>query len=147
MLDSLKKLYERDLDALINEIQSFNKKENLWSIRPGVSNSAGNLALHICGNLKHFIGTGIGQTGYIRQRELEFSQKNVPIPELIKNINETKQIVTSALSKISPETLASTYPITLRGEAFGTEYFLLHLHAHLNYHLGQINYLRRLIEG
>lgn len=147
MLDSLKKLYARDLDTLTKEIQSFNDEEKLWQVRPGISNSTGNLALHICGNLKHFIGAGIGQTGYVRQRELEFSQKHVPVPELIENIKETKEIVTSTLNKISPEALLSTYPITLRDEVFSTEYFLMHLHAHLNYHLGQINYLRRLIEG
>lgn len=146
MLDSLKQLYERDLDALSKEIQSFENEKNLWATLPGISNSAGNLALHLCGNLNHFIGAGIGQTGYVRQRELEFSQKNVPLHELIENINNTKGIVIFTLDKISPEELPLTYPVALRDEAFSTEYFLMHLHSHLNYHLGQINYLRRILE-
>lgn len=147
MIESVKKLYSRDLGALITEMESFNEESNIWEVKPGISNSAGNLCLHICGNLQHFIGAGIGNSGYIRERDLEFSLKDVPLAELIDIINRTKEIVISTLDKIQASDLDEIYPITLREESFTTEHFILHLQAHLNYHLGQINYLRRIIEG
>lgn len=142
----LRKLFNRDLESLIKEINDFKNEDHLWSVKKGITNSAGNLAFHLCGNLKHFIGAVLGNTGYVRQREIEFTAKNVPAAELVKNIEETKAIVTEVLQNLSTQELEATYPLTHRDQTYTTVHFLLHLHAHLNYHLGQINYLRRILD-
>lgn len=145
MLESLNVVFQRDLDKLKQEIISYSNEGDLWITKGDISNSAGNLALHICGNLQHFIGKGLGKSGYERNREYEFNAENVPRKEIIDQIEKTKEIVKTTFDVLSTNVLTKTYPIELRPEKFTTEYFLLHLAGHLNYHLGQINYHRRLI--
>lgn len=143
--NSLLSLFERDLDRLKDEVNLFEKEADLWIAPGSIKNSPGNLCLHLCGNLKSFIGATLGKTGYIRQREKEFSLKNVPRKELLKNIDETKNIVLQTISKLDEQTLDSEYPNNFLGDIVSTEYLLIHLSTHLNYHLGQINYLRRIL--
>ena len=144
--DILVSFFERDLNKLINEIELYKNEENIWRLEKNISNSAGNLALHLIGNLNTFIGKEIGKTNYVRDRELEFSQKNVPRKELIENINDTIQMVKDSLLHLRPEELKADYPILKFSEITTTEYLLVHLTMHLTYHLGQINYHRRLLE-
>jgi len=144
--DILVSFFERDLNKLINEIELYKNEENIWRLEKNISNSAGNLALHLIGNLNTFIGKEIGKTNYVRDRELEFSQKNVPRKELIENINDTIQMVKDSLLHLRPEELKADYPILKFSEITTTEYLLVHLAMHLTYHLGQINYHRRLLE-
>ncbi|PHR72937.1 MAG: DinB superfamily protein [Lutibacter sp.] len=144
LIETLTKIFKRDLNKLKSEIESYNKEENLWVNNEYVSNSGGNLCLHIIGNLNHFIGAEFGNTGYIRQRDLEFSQKNIPRTELINQIDEVILVVTESLSKISTTDLQKEYSRRVFEDTMTTEYFLVHLTAHLSYHLGQINYHRRL---
>ena len=144
--DSLISFFERDLNKLINEIELYKNEENIWRVEKNISNSAGNLTLHLIGNLNTFIGKEIGKTNYIRDRELEFSQKNVPRQELIKNINNTISIVKASIITLTNENLQKDYPILKFSELTTTEYVLVHLATHLTYHIGQINYHRRLIE-
>lgn len=138
--------FERDLKRLIIEIESYKNEQNIWRIEKNISNSAGNLVLHLIGNLNTFIGKEIGHTNYVRNRELEFSLKDVPRSELIENINNTLQIVKNSLLTLTEEDLKRDYPILKFEEITSTEYLLVHLTTHLTYHLGQINYHRRLIE-
>jgi len=138
--------FERDLNRLIVEIESYKNEQNIWRIEKHISNSAGNLVLHLIGNLNTFIGKEIGHTNYVRNRELEFSQKDVSRLELIENINNTLQIVKNSLQTLTEEDLKKDYPILKFEEITSTEYLLVHLTTHLTYHLGQINYHRRLIE-
>ena len=146
-LDSLKDLFDRDLTRLMEELKLFEDTSDLW-VTPGtISNSAGNLILHICGNLQHFIGFVLGQTGYARLRDLEFSSKNVPVDELNEQILATKEAVLLTLEKMSPATLEETYPLEIWQRNLSIGFFLVHLHSHLNYHLGQINYLRRILKA
>ncbi|MCV9930194.1 DUF1572 domain-containing protein [Flavobacterium sp. LS1R49] len=144
--ETLISLFERDLNKLIIEIELYKREEDIWRVEKNISNSAGNLALHLVGNLNTFIGKEIGRTNYVRNRELEFSQKNVPKKELIENINNTIQVVKDSLIKVTNEDLQKDYPILKFSETTTTEYLLVHLFAHLSYHLGQINYHRRLID-
>ena len=146
-MKSLIDLYARDLDKLIIELNAFNNEVNLWVTQGAISNSAGNLTLHLIGNLNHFIGAIIGRTGYVRNREREFSDKDVPRDQLISSVNETKKVVLSSLQKFDEAQLKSTYPMQVFGYDMTYEYFLIHLFSHLNYHLGQINYLRRLLDS
>lgn len=145
MLESLKDLFNRNLSRLEDEINRFSDEEQIWLTHPGIDNSPGNLCLHICGNLKHFIGSVLGNSGYRRERDKEFLLKNIPREELILNIGETKEIVSKTLENMNFDKLHENYPIIVFGEEMNTEFFLIHLHSHLNYHLGQINYLRRII--
>ncbi len=142
--ETLKSFFLRELDRLKEEITLFESEESLWRIREGISNSAGNLALHLTGNLNHFIGATLGNSGYIRERDLEFTKKNVPAKEIIGDIENTKKMVSSVFSELTQEDLEKDYPLEKSFGKVSTGYLLIHLITHLNYHLGQINYYRRI---
>jgi len=144
--ETLKSLFKRDLGKLKVEIESYQKESNIWLVADGIANSAGNLCLHLIGNTNWFIGAELGKTGYIRHRDLEFSLKDVPGAELIQKIEDTIVMVDSVLDTITAEQFGTQYPIEVFGYPMTTEYFLVHLAAHLDYHLGQINYHRRLLD-
>ncbi|MDH7447773.1 DUF1572 family protein [Aquimarina sp. 2201CG14-23] len=146
IIDILKTILERDLIKLRVEIESYTKEENLWIETDAISNCAGNLCLHLVGNLNTYIGATLGNTGYIRQRDQEFSLKNVPRSRLLSMINETIVIVKETLDVITKEDLQKEYPRILMDKNPSTERFLVHLTTHLTYHLGQINYHRRLLD-
>ena len=146
MTASLIELYHRDLDRLGYEIESYQSEAALWSIDKNISNSGGTLALHILGNLNHFIGAVLGNTGYVRDREAEFNDRDIPRTKIVEDIASLKISIETTLTGLSSETLDSTYPISIRKEAMSVRQFLFHLYGHLNYHLGQINYHRRLCD-
>ncbi len=146
MLAELKNLFVRDLNRLKDEINLYKTEANIWIVPKGISNSAGNLCLHIVGNLNHFIGAVIFDTGYIRDREAEFGDKNVPVSELNQQVDDTITLFEEKLLSMEPGLLNANFPIQVFGYEMTTRYFLIHLQGHLNYHLGQINYHRRLIE-
>jgi uncharacterized damage-inducible protein DinB len=145
--ESLPSLYNRDLNKLKAEIETYQNEEALWKTDKSIANSAGNLCLHLVGNLNTYIGAQLGNSGYIRQRDLEFSLKDIPRSELIEQIEKTIGVVNSILVKLSAEDLEKVYPIEPLGYTMTTEYFLIHLYGHLNYHVGQINYHRRLLDA
>jgi uncharacterized damage-inducible protein DinB len=146
MTESLQSLFTRDLNKLKTEIESYRNEEIIWKTDKHISNSAGNLCLHLVGNLNNYIGATLGNSGYVRNRELEFSLKDVPRTELIQQIESTIEIVNSSLERLSPEDLQKEYPSEPLGYEMTTGYFLIHLFGHLSYHLGQINYHRRLLD-
>ena len=146
LLDTLIELFKRDLNKLKVEIELYRDETNLWLINKDVTNSAGNLCLHLVGNLNAFIGAELGDTGYIRQRELEFSLKDIPRVELMSQVDDTIIMVETILNKLTPEDLEKNFPIDVFKEKMTTEFFLVHLSTHLAYHLGQINYHRRLLD-
>ena len=147
MNKSLIKLFKRDLKKLKIEITSYKEPGNMWKVSEEIKNSAGNLCLHILGNLQHFIGAVLGNSGYERKRDLEFSRKDVPIPEILNEIDQTIMIVEKTLKDLSENKLGEIYPINVFDYEMSTGFFLLHLTTHLNYHLGQINYHRRLLDN
>ena len=144
--ESLVHIYERDLNKLITEINLYKDENNLWVIREGIGNSAGNLCLHLLGNLNHFIGAALGHTGYVRYRDDEFALKNIPRQDLVINIENCILVVKNTIEKLSPEDLEKDFPLEKNGLIVSTTHMLLHLLAHLSYHLGQINYHRRLLD-
>ena len=146
VIDTLQKLFKRDLEKLKLEISLYKDEKNLWVIDKNILNSAGNLCLHLVGNLNTYIGAEIGKTGYIRNRDLEFSQKNIPQQQLIKMVEDTIQVVEDGLNKLNTEDLEKEYPLLVFKEKTSTGFFLIHLAVHLDYHLGQINYHRRLLD-
>ena len=146
LVETLKDLFYRDLNRLKIEIASYSREENIWIIDRGIANSAGNLCLHLIGNLQTYIGAEIGKTGYIRNREAEFSLKDIPRGLLLNKIDDTISVVDLALDKLNQLDLAAMYPILVFEKKTTTEYLLVHLTTHLTYHLGQINYHRRLLD-
>ncbi|MEZ4874890.1 MAG: DUF1572 family protein [Flavobacteriaceae bacterium] len=146
IIESLKDLYNRDLHILKREIELYKNEATLWKIENTIKNSGGNLCLHILGNLKTYIGNGLSQIGYVRQQDLEFSATLVAREELYKQIEETIQIVNQGLNNITDEQLIEHFPIVIWEKETEMAYTLIHLHSHLNYHLGQLNYHRRILD-
>ncbi len=145
-IQDLQSIFERDLQKLKSEIELYRDENKLWYSEKGISNSAGNLCLHLIGNLNAYIGAELGKTGYVRQRDLEFSLKDIPRRELVENIEATIEVVNKSLAMVANEQLESDYAIMVFKEKVSTGLFLLHLATHLSYHLGQINYHRRLLD-
>lgn len=146
LIETLKSLFNRDLNQLKVEIDSYQNESLIWVIDKNISNSAGNLCLHLIGNLNTYIGAEIGKTNYVRNRPLEFSLKNIPKSELINKIDETILVINNALTILSETDLEAIYPQIVFEKEMTTGFFLVHLTTHLAYHLGQINYHRRLLE-
>ena len=146
LLSTLTELFVRDLEKLKAEIQQYRDENALWVTGGEIANSAGKLCLHLVGNLNHFIGATLGQTGYVRERDLEFSLKNVPRQELLDAVDKTIAVVQTSLEKWKDADLYERFPLEKHGQVVTTGYMLLHLQTHLNYHLGQINYHRRLLD-
>lgn len=147
MIDEIRRVLLRDLDALLSELRSYPSEEMIWTVPPGISNAAGTLALHLVGNLQHYIGALLGGSDYVRDRTAEFSDRNVPLSVIEHRIAVTKQAVSAALSKLDDDTLDATYPVPVGDQRPTTRLFLTHLVSHTAYHLGQIDYHRRLITG
>jgi hypothetical protein len=146
IVETLIKLFDRDLQRLEEEINLYQTEESLWKVSGEIKNPAGNLSLHLCGNLQHYIGAVIGHTSYIRNRDNEFAAKGLTKAELIAEIQKAKQTVHDTLENIKPSILEAEYPEKVYDYPMTTAYFLIHLASHLNYHLGQVNYHRRLIQ-
>jgi uncharacterized damage-inducible protein DinB len=146
MINSLKLLFTKDLNRLRNEIELYKDEKNIWKTEKNISNSAGNLCLHLIGNLNTYIGKEIGNSGYVRNRDAEFSSKNVSRVILIDNIEKTIEQLNKALYVLDEEQMKTEYPILIFAEKTSIEYLLIHLYGHLTYHLGQINYHRRFVE-
>ncbi|RYY48108.1 MAG: DinB family protein [Chitinophagaceae bacterium] len=142
----LRDIFKRDLERLKNEIALFKNEENMWLTSGAINNSAGNLALHLVGNLHTYIGAALGDTGYVRDREKEFSTRECSQEELINKIESSIVIVDSTLEKITEEQLGDDFPIVIWDRPTSVGYTLIHLSTHLNYHLGQVNYHRRLLD-
>jgi uncharacterized damage-inducible protein DinB len=143
--EALVEIYERDLNKLKDEINLYSDEGKLWTVTEGISNSAGNLCLHLIGNMNHFIGTTLGKTDYVRDRDAEFASKNVSRQELISAIDQTIEVVKIALNNFADEDFDENFPVEKHGKTVKMDFMLLHLSTHLSYHLGQINYHRRLI--
>jgi uncharacterized damage-inducible protein DinB len=146
ILESLLKLFDRDLQRLEEEITLYQSDEAIWKLSGEIKNTAGNLCLHLCGNLQHYIGANLGRTSYVRNRDNEFAAKDLPKDQLITEIQKTRQVVRETLETLKPSVLENEYPEKVYEYPMTTAYFLIHLTAHLNYHLGQINYHRRILQ-
>lgn len=146
LIPTLKTLFTRDLTKLKNEIASYQDENAVWSSNQYISNSAGNLCLHIVGNLNTYIGAEIGKSNYVRNRELEFSAKNIPKDVLIEKIENTITVVNESLNKLTEADMTKSYPLLVLDTKTTYAFFLVHLSSHLSYHLGQITYHRRFFD-
>ena len=145
MIKELKALFDRDLIRLADEIKKFESEDQLWKTVPGIKNSSGNLTLHLCGNLRHFIAHILAKSDYSRDRDFEFNGSGLSRTQLLKRIAEARKEVVVSLDNLDQRVFDQFYPIEVFGYPMSVSYFLIHLQGHLNYHLGQINYLRRIL--
>ena len=145
-IKTLQSIFERDLNRLKKEIEQYQDQEKMWSIDNSISNSAGNLCLHLVGNLKTFVGVHMGNSDYVRDRKFEFAGKDVPKEELLKSVDEAIEVVNVTLANLTEEDLQRDFPIQVFGGSSTNEFMLIHLATHLAYHLGQVNYHRRLLD-
>ena len=146
LINTIKSLVTQDLRKLYEEIKLYKNEESIWKVEGNIANSGGNLCLHLIGNLNTYIGQQIGKTGYVRNRDLEFSLKNVPREELLRKIDETINVVNTSLDKLDETDLLTEFPMLVFEEKTSIEYLLVRLSTHLSYHLGQVNYHRRLVD-
>jgi len=146
LVQELRKVYLKDLEKLKEEIGLYRSEQNIWKVEKQIANSAGNLCLHLVGNLNTYFGAVIGKTGYVRNRDQEFSLKNIPQKELVRMVENTIVMMDKVMKTMTDEELDVEYPLLVLKEKTSTGYFLFHLSSHLGYHLGQINYHRRLID-
>lgn len=146
LIATLRQLFKRDLEKLRTEITLYQDEDIIWKVDKQIANCAGNLCLHIIGNLNAYLGTVLGNTGYIRDREGEFSIKGISRAELLSKITETIEVVDAALANLTEEVLWKEYPMVVFKDKMTTGHFLVHLETHLGYHLGQVNYHRRLLD-
>lgn len=145
--DHLSELFGRDLLRLIQQVQAFPEEEMIWRTVPGITNSAGNLVLHIEGNLREYIGRRLGNLQFERNREAEFAAKLLSREELVSRIENLRHSVPRILAALSAQRLDSEYPEVVLEKALSTGAFVIHLYGHLNWHLGQVDYLRRVLSG
>ena len=140
-------LFRRDLPRLAQQLDALDDRQ-LWAVVPGVSNSAGNLLLHLNGNLREYIGRQIGGVGYVRDRPREFAAKDVPRAELLADLSSLPEVIGGVLEGLSESRWDEMFPEqVLPGGPITNRQFVIHLYGHLNYHLGQIDYLRRALTG
>lgn len=147
MKDWITNVITRELKALRREVETYPSDADLWEVRPGITNPGGNLALHLAGNLQYFLGNVLGNNGYVRNRDAEFASKDVPRAELLREIDNALAAVESGMSRISEADLARPYPEAVGGVKSTTGAFLAHFATHLAYHLGQVDYHRRILTG
>jgi hypothetical protein len=143
MTEHLLALFKRDLEKLVLELEAYTDESDLWKLAGEIKNSPGNLILHLHGNLNHYVGKILGNLEFVRDRESEFSRSDVPRAELIAMVRATSAMLETVLPSL--EDLEKSYPLEVLGYPMSSGYFLIHLYGHLNWHLGQINYHRRLV--
>jgi len=141
--EDLQLLFERDLNRVIENLEQM-PDSVLWETKDGVTNSCGVLVQHLIGNLHYFVGTGLGNNGFVRNRKKEFQASHVSKEELIEDVRDLSETINSIFQELEDNTLAEDYPMDIPFD-HSTRKFLVHLYGHLNYHLGQINYLRRIL--
>jgi DinB superfamily len=140
-------LFARDLTRLIQELTAFPDTASVWKTAPGVSNAAGTLALHLEGGLRHFIGWQLGKIAYKRDRPLEFNARGVDRAELVARLEAVKASIPPVIAALSDSDLDAILTENGTGKPMTTRQWLIHLNGHLNYHLGQVDYLRRFATG
>lgn len=145
--EHIKTILLRDLASLRRELEAYTSSEEIWAVPEGITNSAGTLSLHLCGNLQHFLGAILGKSGYQRDRESEFSARAINTDDLLAEIDSTVEAVSTALDNLSHTEMTASYPVPFDQRKLPTERFLIHLCAHLAFHLGQIDYHRRMVTG
>src|SRR4051794_39610967 len=136
IIDTLRTLLQRELAAVRRSIEAYPDEKSLWVEKPGLPNTGGNLALHLAGNLQHFFGAVLGNTGYARDRDSEFSRRGVPRAEVLAQLDAADKAIVAGMDAITDDRLPKPYPEKVAGVTITTGDFATHLLSHLAYHLG-----------
>jgi hypothetical protein len=144
-MEKYKEMFVKYLNQLKDEVKAYPDDGSLWKLSGDIKNTPGNLCLHVCGNLKHNIGTIIGKTGYVRNRDAEFSRKNVPKNKLLNEVDSTIDMISPVIDKLTDDDMKKELPSDTFSQGGSIGLIILRVAAHMGYHLGQINYHRRLI--
>jgi hypothetical protein len=147
LLSGLGAILERELGTLRRELEAYPDERDLWRVVPGITNVAGTLALHLTGNVQHYFGARLGGSSYTRDRPAEFARRNVPRAELLREIVAAEDAVKAGLTRIEEPDLTAEFPEVIAGSKFLTGEYLVHLSAHFAFHLGQLDYHRRVVTG
>jgi hypothetical protein len=145
--ETIGSILDRDLRTLRREVEAYPDEADLWQTVPGTTNPAGTLVLHLAGNLQHFFGGCLGHTGYVRDRTAEFSRRGVARAELLREIEAARAAVSAGLAALEPSQLAAEFPEAVADVRLTTGEYLVHLVTHAAYHLGQVDYHRRVVTG
>ncbi|MEP6688504.1 MAG: DinB family protein [Gemmatimonadales bacterium] len=138
---------DRDLRGLRRQLEAYPDERQIWQPVPGLPNTVGTLALHLAGNLQHYIGARWGGTGYVRNRDAEFARRDVPRAELLAEIERARAAVATGLAAVRSEDLDAPFPELVAGCRIRTRDLLVHAAAHVAYHLGQLDAQRRVVTG
>lgn len=147
LIDTTSVILRRELAAVRRSVEAYPDDESLWAERPGFPNAGGTLSLHVAGNIRHYVGAVLGRSGYVRDRDAEFSRRGVPRAVVVAEIEEARTAVERALGALSDDALSAPYPQDISGRTVSTADFLVHLATHLAFHLGQLDYHRRAVTG
>lgn len=147
LLSALRAVLLRELAAVRRTVEAYPDDASLWTERPGLPNGGGTLVLHLAGNLQHYLGAVLGRSGYRRDRDAEFSRRDVPRVILLGEIEAARQAIERGIAVVSDDMLAEPYPEQIAGRTVTTGDFLVHLTTHLAFHLGQLDYHRRVVTG
>lgn len=138
-------ILDRDLSALRREVEAYHDERALWRAVPGLPNAGGTLVLHLAGNLQHYFGAQLADTGYVRDRAAEFARRDVPRSELVREIEAARAAVKAGLARLTEPQLRADFPEAIGGTRLATGEYLVHLTVHFAYHLGQLDYHRRVV--
>lgn len=119
--------------------------DQFWMKPHSYGNSFGHLILHLTGNLNYYIGAQIAGTGYVRDRDREFTETELPPKqEALRRLDETVRMVAATLGKETAETLTLGYEATGAGEVVKDRLSIyLRCATHYHHHLGQMIYLQK----
>lgn len=144
-MELIKAQFAKYLTQLKNEITSYRTEDGLWHMAEGIGNAPATLALHLCGNLQYNIGDVIGKSGYVRNRDYEFSQRGISREKILEEIANTETMILPVLEKLTVEDLGKKFEDSWHGENETIADALIRLALHLGYHVGQINYHKRVL--
>ena len=148
LIPTIRTLLLRDLASFQQQLEAYPDERLIWATPPGITNSAGTLALHAAGNLQHFIGARLGNTGYVRDRPAEFGSRDVPRADVLADLARAIEAVGATLTTLDPAVLETEHPDSFTaGKRVSVGVLLGHLATHLTYHLGQVDYHRRVVTG
>ena len=140
-------LFVREIETVQREVEMCPDDVSLWKTAPGVVNAVGNLGAHLAGNVQHFIGAVLGKSGYVRNRDYEFSRREGTRAEIIADLQAAIDAVKKYLPAMSDADLEREYPEEVGGVKLRTSLFLMHLASHAAFHMGQADYLRRTLNA
>ena len=136
-----RRLFEEGIPRIKQCLSELNDKE-IW-LRPNEnSNGVGNLVLHLCGNVRQWVLTGMDKQVDVRQRQMEFDERGpVPVSELHEKLDKLQADVEEFLGRLPSEKL--TEEVKVQGYDETGLSVLVHVVEHFSYHVGQITYFTK----